>query len=73
MPRLTPAEKQKRYREKLKQNTEKYAVHLEKDRQRKDGVYKPVSEMTEREHRRAKKNWRTAKRNSKVKDIEGAR
>ena len=68
MPRLTPAEKQKRYREKLKQNKEKYAVHLEKDRQRKDGAYKPVSEMTEREHRRAKKNWRTAKRNAKVKN-----
>lgn len=68
MPRLTPAEKQKRYREKLKQDKEKYAAHLEKDRQRKVGAYKTVAEMTEREHRRAKKHWRKTKRDAKGKN-----
>ncbi|KAL4705686.1 hypothetical protein ACJJTC_018759 [Scirpophaga incertulas] len=57
---LTPAEKQRRYRQKLKLDPEKCAEAKRKHRERYHSNKKLVKDMTEREHRCAKRKWKTA-------------
>ncbi|CAH1636783.1 unnamed protein product [Spodoptera littoralis] len=59
---LTPAEKQRRYREKLKQDPVKLAEAKSKHLQRYHATKKLVKDMTEREHRSAKRKWKMANR-----------
>ena len=63
---LTAAEKQRRYRERLKSDPEKYAAHLREERnrwkKRKDmGLTRTISNVSNREARQMRKHWRTAK------------
>ena len=65
--RLTPAEKQRRYREKRDMDPEKRAAYLKKEqekylRDKQSGKKKSVADMTNREHRSAKKIWREKKK-----------
>lgn len=57
---FTPAEKQRRYRQKLKLDPEKCADVKRKHRERYHANKKLVKDMTEKEHRFAKRKWRTA-------------
>ncbi|KAL3278351.1 hypothetical protein HHI36_013682 [Cryptolaemus montrouzieri] len=57
---LTPAEKQRRYRLKLKLNPEKEAEAKKKHLKRYQSRKKLVKDMTEREHRAAKRKWKIA-------------
>ncbi|CAH0403492.1 unnamed protein product [Chilo suppressalis] len=61
---LTNAEKQKRYRERLKQNPEKYEEQKKKNLERIKSKYsyKKISEMTDREKADTRKKWRDQKR-----------
>lgn len=64
---MTAAERQRRYRERLAQDPEKRELYLAKERKRwkdrrDEGKVKSVKEMSDREVRRVRKYWRTAKR-----------
>lgn len=63
---LTPAEKQRRYRERRKNNPEKDAESKRKDRERYHANKRLVRDLTTREHRAIKKKWRSA--NARRKD-----
>lgn len=56
---LTPAEKQHRYREKRRQDTERDTAYKEKQKLR-NAKRKKVDEMSNRQHRIAKKNWKAS-------------
>ena len=60
---LTAAQKQKAYRERLKQNLQKYAKYLENEKSRwqervQAGKVETIADYSEREHRRFKKIWK---------------
>lgn len=57
---LTPAEKQRRYRERRKNNPEKEAESKRKDLERYHANKRLVRDLTTREHRAIKKKWRSA-------------
>ena len=67
-PPLTSAERSRRWRDRLKENAAAHAEYLQAERDRwqnrrqKGSVPKLVKEMTTREHRQKKKEWRKAKR-----------
>lgn len=63
---LTPAEKQRRYRERRKSNHEKEAANKKKDLERYHAKKRLVKDLTSREHRAIKKKWRAA--NAKRRD-----
>ena len=69
---LTAAEKQQRYREKRDSNTEKRAAYLAKEKKRwvakkKTGKVKSVHDLSEREQRQKRKEWKIAKHFSREK------
>jgi flagellar biosynthesis GTPase FlhF len=64
---LTPAEKMKRYREKLKKDPQKYEDYKKKDLQRIKIKSKKIAEMTEQEIKQKRKSWRDQKRKQKSK------
>lgn len=57
---LTAAEKQRRYRQKLKENPVKNAEAKRKHRERYHAKKKLVKDMTKTEHRSAKRKWKIA-------------
>ncbi|CAK1583097.1 unnamed protein product [Parnassius mnemosyne] len=57
---LTPAEKQRRYRERRKKDPEKEAANKRKDLERYHAKKRLVKNLTSREHRAIKKKWRAA-------------
>ncbi|CAH0558569.1 unnamed protein product [Brassicogethes aeneus] len=57
---LTPAEKQRRYRERRKNNPEKEAESRRKDRERYHAKKCLVRDLSASEHRAIKKKWRSA-------------
>lgn len=63
---LTPAEKQRRYRERRKNNAEKEAESKRKDRERYHKHKRLVRDLTTREHRAIKKKWRSANARRRV-------
>ncbi|XP_059053671.1 uncharacterized protein LOC131847958 [Achroia grisella] len=63
---LTPAGKQRRYRERRKNNPEKEAESKRKDLERYHANKRLVRDLTTREHRAIKKKWRSA--NAKRRD-----
>lgn len=66
---LTPAEKMRRYRERLKENPEKMEEQRKKNLERIKSkyVYKKVKDMTEKEKKVQRKKWRDQKRKTKQK------
>ena len=73
---LTPAEKQRRYRDRIAQDPQKLEDRKRKDRERwharkSAGKVNAVENMSDREHRRAKKYWRVTKANyrNRLKDV----
>lgn len=69
---LTPAERQRRYREKRKNDPEKIAEIKRKDLERFHARKKLVADMSEREHRHKKRIWQeeNKKRREKKKMLE---
>lgn len=73
MPRLSVAEKQRRYRARQDADPAKREAYLAKGRQkwrekREQGAYyKPISEQSEREKRAKRKAWRRAQEQSRRK------
>lgn len=59
---LTPAEKQKRYRERLKQNVEKYAESKRKHREHYHKTKRLVKDLTPKEKKYANKIWKLRQR-----------
>lgn len=55
---LTPAEKMRRYREKLKKDPEKYEEYKKKDLKRIKPKVKKVADMSENEKEAKRKVWR---------------
>ncbi|XP_025828833.1 uncharacterized protein LOC112904017 [Agrilus planipennis] len=68
---LTPAEKQRRYRERRRNNQEKEEETKRKDRERYHANKRLVRDLTTREHRAIKKKWRcaNARRRDKAKAL----
>ena len=61
---LTAAEKQKRYRERMKQDPEKYQCYLQAERKRwktrrSEGKIKGIKEMSTRAQRQQRRQWKT--------------
>ena len=61
---LTAAEKQKRYRERMKQDPEKYKRYLQAERKRwktrrSEGKIKGIKEMSTRAQRQQRRRWKT--------------
>lgn len=65
---LTPAEKMKRYREKLKKDPEKYEQYKKKDLRRIKTKTKKISELSEEEREQRRQKWREQKRKQKAKN-----
>lgn len=70
---LTAKERSIRWREKQKQDPEKHKKYLEKEKQRyqerkKVGKLKNVEELSERERRSVRKQWRKNQRNKRKND-----
>ncbi|XP_049886327.1 uncharacterized protein LOC126380771 [Pectinophora gossypiella] len=72
MAPLTPAQKQKNYRERIKQDPEKYAMVKKKDldRIRKNIAKKKIGEMNEEEKKEQRQIWRDKRREQKIKNLE---
>ncbi|CAH0397655.1 unnamed protein product [Chilo suppressalis] len=68
---LTPAVKQRRYRERRRNNQEKEEETKRKDRERYHANKRLVSDLTTRQHRAIKKKWRcaNARRRDKAKAL----
>lgn len=66
---MTPAEKMKRYREKLKKDPIRYEEYKNKDLQRMKIKTKNISEMTEIEKDEIRKKWREQKKKQKLKKV----
>ncbi|XP_047041242.1 uncharacterized protein LOC124645471 [Helicoverpa zea] len=66
---LTPAEKMKRYRDKLKQNPDKLEEIRKKNLERIKSKYKykKISELTETEQKKQRKKWKEEKQKQKIK------
>ena len=69
---LTAAQKQRNYRQRLKENPEKYASYLEKEKKRwkervQAGKVKKVADYSAREHRHVKKLWRERQKRCRAK------
>ncbi|CAH2088676.1 unnamed protein product [Euphydryas editha] len=62
---LTPAERAKRYREKLKENPDKYEIQRQKQLKRLKKRQKKVTELSEEEKHKQRKIWREQKRKQK--------
>ena len=62
---MTPAEKQKRYRQIFELNPERFAEVKKKHRERYHTNKELVKDMTEREHRSVKHKWRIASKRRK--------
>ena len=72
---LTSAERSRRWRERQKQDPEKHQKYLQKEKQRyqerkKVGKLKNVEELSEREKRAVRKQWRKNQQNKRKKDKE---
>ncbi|XP_028175908.1 uncharacterized protein LOC114364103 [Ostrinia furnacalis] len=67
MAPLTPAEKQKRYKEKLKQNKEKYEEYKKKKREHYHAKKRLVNDLTPKEKYNARVIWKLRKRNLRQK------
>lgn len=66
------AERSKAYRERLKSDPVKYNEFLKRDRERylrkkEQGVVKSVTELTHREKRKVRRQWRTSQQNRRKK------
>lgn len=74
MPKpLSAKERQRRRREKIKNDPVKFAEHKDKERQRwhkrkSQGKVKTVSEMSERENRKQKRDWKDRQRKCRSKN-----
>ena len=71
MARMTNAEKQRRYRERMKSNEETRIAYLERERQRwnkrvADGKVKKIKDMSVREQRSQRRKWRDSQRRSVI-------
>ncbi|KAJ2937230.1 hypothetical protein O0L34_g19420 [Tuta absoluta] len=64
---LTAAERQKRYRNKIKQDKEKYEQHKKKELVRLAKINKKINELTEDEKKERRKKWREQKQKQKEK------
>ena len=64
---LTAAEKQKRYRAKVKQDPEREAELKRRHRLRYHSKKKLVKDMTERKHRNVKRRWKLANKKRREK------
>ncbi|RVE42659.1 hypothetical protein evm_012688 [Chilo suppressalis] len=67
MPPLTPAEKQRRYKEKLKKVPEKYEEYKRKKRENYHAKKRLVEELTPKEKFNARAIWKLRKRNLREK------
>lgn len=70
---LTPAERAKRYREKLKENPQKYEIQKKKQQERLKKNQKKIAEMTEEEKIKKRRIWRHQKRKQKEKKKENVK
>ena len=59
---LSAAEKQRRYRQRIKNNPVKYQQYLKKDLDRYHRRKVPISELSEREKRAQRKRWKKSQR-----------
>ena len=71
---LSAAEKQRRYRERLKENAELYEDYLQKERNRwqerkQSGKLKQISDMTKREQRQKRRRWKEQQRKCREKKL----
>jgi hypothetical protein len=63
---LTPAEKQRRYRERRDADEARRQANIQKDRQRWHKNKTVVADMSERQHRRMKRKWTADKRKQRM-------
>lgn len=65
MAPMSNAERQKKYREKIKQNAEKYEEKKKKQRDYMKAARRPIAELTEKEKEKKRREWRLAKKKQK--------
>lgn len=68
-----PAQRSKKYREKIKQDPEKYQKYLEREKERykkrkETGKLKAISQLSKREQRHRRRQWKVNQRNKRASD-----
>ncbi|ROI74454.1 hypothetical protein DPX16_22003 [Anabarilius grahami] len=76
MPRKSTGERSQSYRDRLKEDPVKYEERLKRDRERylkkkERGVVKPIADLSKREQRKRRRQWRTNTRNYREKMNKG--
>ncbi|KAJ2937206.1 hypothetical protein O0L34_g19201 [Tuta absoluta] len=65
MAPMSNAEGQRKYREKIKQDAEKYEEKKKKHREYMKAARKPIAELSEKEKEKKRREWRLAKKKQK--------
>lgn len=76
MPWKSTRERSQSYRDRLKEDPVKYEERLKRDRERyikkkERGVVKPIADLSEREQRKRRRQWRTNQKNCREKMNKG--
>ncbi|CAG4994564.1 unnamed protein product [Parnassius apollo] len=66
MAPMSNAERQRKYREKIKQNAEKYEEKKKKHREYMKAARRPIPELAEKEKEKKRREWTLAKKKKVV-------